>query len=523
MRSLTQWRTVLAGTVLVVVALAAATVWRVQTAEPRLRGDLERWLSDRLNSDVSVGALTVSVFPTVRLEGSNLVLRIKGRPDLSPFITIRKWVGTGSIFGLWARRLDLVRLEGAAIIVPPGRKQDLRPLRVPRGDAARPSDRRRSRSPIVTQLVADQVTITVQPRHADRDPVVWDVRDLVMHDFSLDAEAPWSATVDTPLPRDRAHASGTAGPWPREDLETLPLQGQYTFDGDLGAVPGLEGNVHVEGGALGTLERLETSGKVSSKALGLSKRGTGRLPLTATYQGIFDGTSGDLALTRFTSTLGESTFEITGSVLRQRGVRGRHVSLKATTPSPVDLADVLRLLIDGPRSPVAGRLGLRVALDLPAGEGDVQDRLTVDGAFDVAHARFANQDVQARIDVLSRRGQGRPTDTAIAGVASRMQGRVVLQRRDLALRTVRFTVPGVSIDASGRYGLTSEQLDFHGIARLDATLSQTQTGARRMIMRPIDPLLRKDGAGTRLVVNIVGTRAAPKVDVDIGASLRGKP
>ena len=104
-----------------------------------------------------------------------------------------------------------------------------------------------------------------------------------------------------------------------------------------------------------------------------------------------------------------------------------------------------------------------------------------------------------------------------------MQGRVVLHRRDLALHTVRFTVPGVTIDASGHYGLTSQALDFRGVARLDASLSQTQTGAKRVMMRPLDPLLSKDGAGTRLVVDISGTRAAPKVDVDFGASLRGRP
>ena len=42
-------------------------------------------------------------------------------------------------------------------------------------------------------------------------------------------------------------------------------------------------------------------------------------------------------------------------------------------------------------------------------------------------------------------------------------------------------------------------------------------------MRPLDPLLSKDGAGTRLVVGIAGTREAPKVDVNFGASLRSEP
>jgi hypothetical protein len=182
----------------------------------------------------------------------------------------------------------------------------------------------------------------------------------------------------------------------------------------------------------------------------------------------------------------------------------------------------MRLLVDRGRSPVAGKLTLVAGLDIPAGEGDVQDRLTVDGRFDVARARFSDRGVRERIDGLSRRGQGRPTDIAIADVDSQMAGRVVLRRRQLRLDAVRFTVPGATIEASGRYGLASQQLDFHGVARLDASLSQTQTGARRVLLKPIDPLLRKEGAGTRLVVDVGGTREAPTVDLDLGASLRGQ-
>ena len=175
-------------------------------------------------------------------------------------------------------------------------------------------------------------------------------------------------------------------------------------------------------------------------------------------------------MTRLTTQLGASTFDLTGSVLRQRGVRGRHVKLQASTPKPADLGDVMRLLVDGRNAPLTGRLGLRARLDIPPGENDVQDRLTVDGSFDVSQARFRDREIQERIDVLSRRGQGRPADPTIAGVAAEMEGQAVLRRRDLALREVRFVVPGVAIEMSGSYGLSSQRLDFHGIARLDATL-----------------------------------------------------
>jgi hypothetical protein len=488
--------------------------------EPRLRRELEVRLSERLNSDVAIESLTLRLYPSVYVEGTGLVLRIKGRADLPPFVTVRKFTGTGSLADLRVRRLDEMRLEGAAINVPPGRKRDLQPLRV--GGDARGVAHRRPRAPLVRRLVADAVTITVLPRDADRDPVVWDVRGLEVRDFSLDAAAPFSATVDTPLPADRAVVSGTAGPWPSGDFGSLPMTGQFTFDGDLAAIAGMDGHITVSGDVLGTLERLATSGVASSTRLGLRSGAAGQLPMNATFDAAFDGTSGDLYLTRVATTLGGAAFETSGQVLRKRGVRGRHVSLAVKTPDRVELAELLRLLIDGRWPPMSGQLALDARLTIPPGESDLLDRLIADGTFRVSQARFANADVQAKVDDLSRRGQGRPGDTTITRVGSSMRGRVSIQASRLALPTVHFAVPGVAIDAAGVYSLVNERMNFHGIARLDARMSRTQTGARRVLLRPLDPLLSKDGAGTRVVLDISGTRNAPAVDVDLGASLRGR-
>lgn len=509
-----------AATLLVVTAVAATSVWYARTMEPRMRRELELWLSQRLNSDVAIESLSVSLYPRVRVEGAGLVLRLKDRPDLPPFVTVRHWVGTGDLTRLRARRFSEVRLEGTSIVVPPGRSQDLRALRM--SGAGGVGEDRGPRPPLVDRLVADAVTITVLARDADRDPVVWDVRDLEMQGFSLDAAVPFSATVDTPLPADRAHISGTAGPWPRGDFERLPMTGQFTFEGDLAAVAGLDGRIAVSGNVLGTLERLATSGTASSPELGLKAGAAGRLPMTATFDAAFDGTSGDLYLSRFTTALAGAAFETAGRVLRTRGVRGRHVTLSVKTPEDVDVAALLRLLIDGARPPVSGRLTLDAALDLPPGETDVLERLTATGTFRVAHARFANDDVQAKVDELSRRGQGRPTDATISRVSSNMRGHVTLRARRLSLRAVHFEVPGVTVAAAGGYSLASERLDFRGVARLDARMSRTQTGARRVLLLPLDPLLSKDGAGTRVVLDISGTRNTPVVDVDLGASLRGR-
>jgi hypothetical protein len=519
-RRVKRWQVVLAGTVLlVVIAGAAAGLWYVRTMEPRLRRELEVRLSERLNSDVAIESLSVRLYPSVYVEGTGLVLRIKDRADLPPFVTVRKFTGTGSLADLRVRRLDEMRLEGAAINVPPGRKRDLQPLRVGAGSAGA---RRDSRAPLVSRLVADAVTITVLPRDADRDPVVWDVRELEVRDFSLDAVSPFSATVDTPLPADRAKVSGTAGPWPRGDFGNLPMTGQFTFDGDLAAIAGMDGHISVSGDVLGPLERLATTGTASSTRLGLRSGAAGQLPMKAIFDAAFDGTSGDLYLTRVATTLGGAAFETSGQVLRKRGVRGRYVSLAVKTPGQVELAELLQLLIDGRWPPLSGRLAIDARITIPPGDRDLLERLTADGTFRVSNARFANAEVQAKVDDLSRRGQGRPRDLTIARVGSSMRGRVSIEASRLTLRNVHFEVPGVAIDAAGGYSLVNERMNFRGVARLDARMSRTQTGAKRVLLRPLDPLLSKDGAGTRVVLDISGTRNAPAVDIDFGASLRGR-
>jgi hypothetical protein len=328
--------------------------------------------------------------------------------------------------------------------------------------------------------------------------------------------------VDTPLPGDRAQATGTVGPWPRRDFDLLPITAKYTFEGDAGSVPGVQGAIRASGDVLGTLERLATHGVASSPALRLTSADGGALPMTATYEAVFDGTSGDLFLTRLTTTLGQSAFETSGTVLRVRGVRGRHITLAVKTPDQAEVADPLRLLVDGARPPLGGRLVLDASLDLPPGPEDVLDRLTASGAFRLERARFTSASVQGKVDELSRRGQGRPDDTTIAAVPAQMRGQVDIRGRRMTLRAIRFAVPGASLEASGSYRLDTERLNFRGVARLDARASRTQRGARRLLLLPVDPLLRRDGAGTRLVLDIRGTKTEPKLDLDIGASLRGR-
>ncbi len=47
------------------------------------------------------------------------------------------------------------------------------------------------------------------------------------------------------------------------------------------------------------------------------------------------------------------------------------------------------------------------------------------------------------------------------------------------------------------------------------------SGFKSWLLKPFDPLFRKNGAGTRLVIRVEGTQDQPKVGLDVGKTLRG--
>ena len=81
-------------------------------------------------------------------------------------------------------------------------------------------------------------------------------------------------------------------------------------------------------------------------------------------------------------------------------------------------------------------------------------------------------------------------------------------------RLVEFDVPGALVQLAGNYIFETEAIDFHGQLRLQAKLSQTQSGWKRIVLKPVDPFFSKEGAGTLLKIQVVGTRSAPQFGLD---------
>ena len=97
---------------------------------------------------------------------------------------------------------------------------------------------------------------------------------------------------------------------------------------------------------------------------------------------------------------------------------------------------------------------------------------------------------------------------------SRMQGAFKLDDSVITFRDLTFGVSGADVQLAGTYGLDADVLDFHGALRLQAKVSQTQTGWKHWLLKPVDPFLSNNGAGTYLKIQVVGSSKAPRFGRD---------
>jgi len=231
---------------------------------------------------------------------------------------------------------------------------------------------------------------------------------------------------------------------------------------------------------------------------------------------LVDGTNGNTELKPVVATLGSTHFTTTGFVVKHEGDTRRTILLEALMPAG-NLRDVLRLAMKGPPI-MEGTLKLNTTISIPPLEQKVKEKLLLDGTFKVTNGKFLRSTIQEKIDTLSHRGQGKKKNEEIDEAVSRMSGEFHLADESLTFRTLAFAIPGAAINIGGLFDMASDKIDFHGSLMLDARVSETQTGWKRWVLKPVDPFFSKRGAGTFLHIKAVGSAKHPQFGLDIGGT-----
>lgn len=486
-------------------------------AEPILRARVIETLSARFKTKVELAGLDASV--SHGLEISGMGLKIFGptdpnptEPGVQPLISVEEFSFHTSVVGLLRSPMHIrtVSVRGMSVNIPP--KQD-RPKLDQMGVGHKPKIKI-----VVDKFLCEETTLIINTLKPGKAPLELKISQLVMKDIGRGQPMGFEATLVNPKPEGDIQSSGEFGPF-REDVPSdTPLKGDYTFtNADLGTLKGIRGILSSTGNYHGSLGKIEVQGKTDTPDFRLA---TSQRPvaLHTDFQATVDGMDGDTYLHPVLAKFLHSSLTANGKVVRVKNPAGHDIELDVVM-NQARVEDLLTLGVKTNPPVLNGDIRLKMRMVLAPGDGDMTDRLKLDGTFHIPDGEFSNKKIQNRIDSLSLRSQGKPKEAqrhAEVRVASNLDGSFHMEKGLFTFSPLNFSVPGTHAAVSGQYSLDGNTFDFHGKLRLDATLSHMMTGWKSVLLRPVDPFFRKNGAGTEIPFKVTGTRSEPHFGLDLG-------
>ena len=506
-----------------VIALLIAAQYFSKRLEPYIRDQAIRYMRDRFEGDVELASLHVQL-PKVsalhllwtrragaiaHVDGTGLLLRHKGRTDVPPMFGLKHFSFDLDLGLLYAspKIVPQVTLEGMEIYVPPKGERPKMGWHSDNAEGGKPSV-------LIQEVLITDATLVILPKDTTKTPLRFDIQRLLLESVGKEVAMKYTATLDNPKPPGKIQSSGKFGPWAADEPGDTPLAGEYIFEkADLGVFSGIAGILRSTGQFEGSLSSITAKGEASIPDFRLKFAGN-PVPLSTRFEVLVDGTNGNTILKPVVARLGSTSFTTSGAVIKHEGEVRRTIRLGVSMPKG-DLHDLFRLAMRGEPF-MSGTIALQTKLDIPPLTGKVREKILLDGNFDITNGKILKSDIQDKIDALSRRGQGQPKNLKIDEVVSLMGGSFVLENEVIRFKALSFAIPGAAIDLAGNYEMDQNVLDFHGTLRLDAKVSQTMTGWKRWVLKPVDPFFAKEGAGTLLRIKVDGTTKEPRFGLDRG-------
>lgn len=492
------------------ILLGIAVVVTFHYAEPYVHARALQLLQQKFNGNVEVQGFHVSLGSRLRVTGSGLVVRYKGRTDIPPLIAAREFSAEAGPLALLGSpwRIERVQLSGLIIHIPPREQK----AELPAASAER-TRKLKEINILVHEIDVDDTELHTIPKDPQKPEHVFQIHQLVMHSVGLHRAAAFTAHLTNYKPPGEIVSSGNFGPWNANDPGQTLLAAAYTFkDADLGVFKGISGILSSQGKFGGVLEQLGVRGETDTPNFQVTLAGH-PVDLKTVFEATVDGTNGNTMLHPVRATVGHTTIVANGAVLKQDGQKGRAVELDVSVNNG-RIEDLMLLGVKSEKSPLTGNVNLHTKFDLPAGESDIIRKLKLVGKFGVNHVWFTDPEIRAKVQSLSRKAQGKPEDKDAGSSVSNLQGHFAMGGGIVTIRNLVFEVPGANVELNGTYALADEKLDFYGTLKLDAKLSQMTTGVKSFFLKAVDPFFRK-GDITELPIKVTGTREHPSFGLDL--------
>lgn len=506
--------------VLFLVAAGLFTVAAIyfRRAAPILRARVVETLSTRFDSRVELATFDVSVFHGFEASGGGLKLYPRHLDMQQPLFSVDKFSFRTGWRDLLRTPMHIgqVQISGLGINMPPKEQRHDMPKLNQGGSGGGKIQI------LVDELLIDNATLILETSKPGKVPLDFEISKLRMTSVGAGQPMQFHAILTNPKPVGNIDSTGYFGPYNAHSPGDSPVRGKYSFShADLGTFKGIGGILSSTGVYQGTLNNIVVDGETDTPDFRLSTANH-PMPLHTKFHAIVDGTNGDTHLLPVDAMLAHSHIIASGDVVRAQGMPGHDITLDVTV-APARIDDMLRLGVKTEPPVMTGDLTMHTKFHLPPGQGTVLDRLHLKGNFEITNVHFTNDKIQGRVDELSLRGQGKPKEAKEAkeakeenpDIASEMRGNFELGEQKITITDLDYRVPGAEVAMSGVYTLDGDTFNFHGVARMQAKVSEMVTGWKSWALKLADPLFMKHGAGTEVPIEVTGTRSEPHFGVEM--------
>ncbi len=507
------WTWIVLGLLIAVAVLGVIGEVMLHRAMPILKGRVIETLSTRFNSQVELDGFDVSLVKGLEVSGRGLRIfpedEVVAAGATEPLIALAHFSFHAEWMGLFEKPMHVgtVHVTGMAIHIPP---------REMRAQAPKGQRHIGHITIVVDEIVCDDSKLVIGTLKPDKEPLDFELSHIVMRDVGPTKPWDYDATLVNAIPNGDIHAKGTFGPWNNDSPGDSTVTGHYTFDhADLNTIKGIGGILSSVGDFTGQLNNIVVDGTTETPNFSLDTANHA-MPLHTKFHAIVDGTSGDTYLQPVDARLGESDFRCSGAVVNVKG-KGHIIDLDVTVPNG-RIQDFLQLAVKTKPVVMTGRLTMKAKLHIPPGKESVTRKIGLQSGFTLRQIHFTNPEVQDKVDMLSLRAQGDPKDAkpGAEDVHSQMVGKFVKADETLKFSRLDYTLPGATVGLTGEYSLDGERFEFGGKIRTDAKVSQMVTSKwKSILLKPVDPFFKKDGAGAEIPVKVSGTKSAPKFGLDL--------
>jgi hypothetical protein len=478
---------------LCVIALVLHHYWPF--AEPAVLQNL----AEAGDSQVRVRDFHETFFPSPGciLEG---VVFEHGPNEAKPLITIEKLTIQGSYLGLPAKYLTRITADGLKILIPPfgtGTAFHTTPSKI-----------------TVGEIVANGADVEFASSKPGKKPLLFEIHEASLQNVGWSGPLTYKVKVQNPEPPGEVTAAGKFGVWNRNNPGETPISGEYKFEhGDLSVYQGIAGTLSSTGKFGGKLSHIDISGATDTPDF-VVKAGGHPMRLTTEFSAYVDATHGDTFLKRVTADFWKTHVVAEGSVARSSNGKSKTALIDLTAKN-ARIEDLLRLFVEANRPPMSGAVTLHARVEIPPGPEEFLKKVKLRGAFGIAAGTFTKPSTQEGVNALSAGARGQKETQDPETVLTDLSGNV-----DVAGGTARFTdlsfgVPGAAARLDGTYDLINYKIDLRGQLKLDTKISNTEKGAKALLLKAIEPFFKKRKTKEIVPVRISGTYRHPAFGLDL--------